>query len=40
MHDSLALGKQTLEELQEQSVGSDSSKDEFYDYDDSLKYDW
>ncbi len=36
----MALGKQTLEESQEQSVGSDSSKDEFYDYDDSLKYDW
>jgi hypothetical protein len=36
----IALDQQILEELQEQSARSDSSKNEFYDYDDSLKYDW
>ncbi len=34
------LDQQTLKELQEQSTRSDSSKDEFYDCDDSLRYDW
>jgi hypothetical protein len=29
-----------LEESQEQSARSDSLEDEFYDYDDSLRYDW
>jgi hypothetical protein len=35
----MALDQQTLEESKEQSVGSDSSEDGFYDYDDSLRYD-
>ncbi len=35
----MALDQQTLEESQEQSARSDSSKNEFYDYDDSLRYD-
>jgi hypothetical protein len=36
----MALDQQTLEKLQEQNVGSDSSKNEFYECDDSLRYDW
>jgi hypothetical protein len=30
----------TLEESQEQSAGNDYLEDEFYDSDNSLKYDW
>jgi hypothetical protein len=36
----MALDQQTLEESQEQSARSDSLEDEFYDSDDSLRYDW
>jgi hypothetical protein len=35
----MVLDQQTLEESQEQSVGSDSSKMNFM-IDDSLRYDW
>jgi len=36
----MVLDQQTLEESQKQSARSDSLEDEFYDYDDSLRYDW
>ncbi len=35
----MALDQQTLEESQKQSARSDSLEDEFYDCDDSLRYD-
>jgi hypothetical protein len=34
------LDQQIVEELQEQNDGSDLTEDEFYDYENSLKYDW
>ncbi len=36
----MALDQQIIKELQEQNDRSDFSKDEFYDCEDSLRYDW
>jgi hypothetical protein len=36
----MALDQQIVERLQKQNDGSDLSKDEFYDCEDSLRYDW